>query len=130
MTSPTARQAVIEALPCPFCGGAGTLVMKTWGRLGGPSYQVTCDQCRSGTQYGFTTDDDALTAWNTRHTLPAAPSDPEADRRAVIEYLTKGATNSGWPEDLSRTTAEADLQRFLTLPPSVRAALRRLLGGE
>ena len=85
-----------ELLPCPFCGGHASITRKDVEPQGDPYYGskvedfVQCDDCGCVLfdQYfheGFSSNEDATKAWNTR-TVQAAPSDRE---RRLEEALNR-----------------------------------------
>ncbi len=86
--------------PCPFCGSAGATA-------GGMLPWVQCDQCgATGPQCG--TDEEAITAWNTRHLSQTAERPCSlAEALNVIEHLgRRGNTLHGG--DVNRLRALTD----------------------
>jgi Lar family restriction alleviation protein len=78
-----------QLLPCPFCGGKGTLLSHEDPRVTNYSYQVVCGGCDAT---GASTDcdwngdtskakDDAVRQWNTRADLHALLAAALADER-------------------------------------------------
>lgn len=101
--TPDFEQKARELAPCPFCGGKATLESKEWYGGRTVSYQVTCDSCKAGTQFGFGDFSAASTAWNTRVPTQALQEMYEAGGAVSSDLVLRGLDiiiRGGWsPND-------------------------------
>lgn len=82
MTDP---QAAIELLPCPFCGSNEVYLNS------GVSRYIECSGCCAEGPWNDESDEQAITAWNTR-TLARSAVEQTEEVRDVVGYLTHFAS--------------------------------------
>lgn len=86
-----------ELLPCPFCGSVAEMQEGEKGQAGCFEfiYDVECSECLCRTYYWKDTEDEAITAWNTRAPDPRIAA-LEAERDALRSVVHQAIEWDGY----------------------------------
>lgn len=99
-----------NTLPCPFCGSHKIDFLEQGFDGDDNNYQILCDGCGT-TSGGYTTKEDAIAFWNTRHELNSIDvykREVATGKKSFTACLTVEHTVTILADDLEEATEKAE----------------------